>query len=87
MDRKVVDLRVAAFFIPLQRRDDVERIDPAFARRAHVDKTSAYILRKVLVFVLGVKNKDLAILCGKLREDRLCRIGFARARFAYDDHI
>ena len=73
--------------IVLQRRDDVEGIEPSVFCVADVNDLAAEVVGQLGVFVLRIQNKDLGIIRRHIYQQRLGAIGFTGAGFSDDDHI
>ena len=79
--------RTAALFIIVERGDDMERIESSELSIADIDEFSVQVLRKLAVFVFGVENKDLGVVCRKVCQQALSRIGFTGTGLTDDNHV
>ena len=79
--------RGAVGFVVVQRRNDLERVEPPKLSVAHVDELTVQVFRQFCIFVFRVKNEYFAVVGGKIRQQALGGVGLAGAGFSHDHHV
>ncbi len=79
--------RGAVGFIVIQRSDNLERIEPSILGVSHVDEFAVQVFCKFGIFIFRVKDKYLAVVSGKVRQQTLGGVGLAGTGFAHDHHV